>query len=137
MLELLVEGSGTSPFRILAHERDGPRLAILVAQREVLVLSRLDKDKEKEKQAASVEEEEPRAEEEGDVTSTQTQQPHDAPPPPLHEGERKEILETLASLRGAVRIVASVARAADYTYDAFSVAAALCMGSPLPAIMGR
>ena len=40
MLELQVEGVGSAPFRIVAHERDGPRLALLVGPREILVLSR-------------------------------------------------------------------------------------------------
>ena len=29
LLELQVEGAGTSAFRVLAHEADGPRLALL------------------------------------------------------------------------------------------------------------
>ena len=42
MLELQVEGVSAGSFRLLAHERDGPRLALLLSAREVLWLSRVE-----------------------------------------------------------------------------------------------
>ena len=42
MLELQVEGVSAGSFRLLAHERDGSRLALLLSAREVLWLSRVE-----------------------------------------------------------------------------------------------
>jgi hypothetical protein len=44
MLELQVDGIGSSGFHIMGHERSGSRLSLLISPREVLLLSRVTRD---------------------------------------------------------------------------------------------